>query len=368
MNRTFSIYLDLVRFSAACLVYLWHSNQRWLVSDKLPASLYGHSAVVVFFVLSGFVIAYISSKKENTLLEYSASRLARVYSVVIPAIILTVVLDYFGRLGMPQVYGYPFGQFPIRILASALFCNEIWFISITSFSNVPFWSICYEFWYYVFFGIITFVPNRKWSYGGIALLALFLGPKIILLAPIWALGVVLFRWRRLTTISMTLSWIMFIGGAVGIVLFHWFDIAKLVGERFESLIGVDLYTNLTFSKYFPSDYILGPLIFVHFAGARNALRQIAPVVYLFERPIRLAASYTFSLYLLHQPLFLFWGAMLKGNPNGHVFWATTTMLVAVSVVLIGFFTENKRYLLKKIIIQLLMRFSFASPAPSKMQS
>jgi peptidoglycan/LPS O-acetylase OafA/YrhL len=66
MNRPFSIYLDLVRFTAARLVYLWHSNMRPLVNDALPASQYGHSSVIVFFVLSGFVIAYVTDKKGKT--------------------------------------------------------------------------------------------------------------------------------------------------------------------------------------------------------------------------------------------------------------------------------------------------------------
>lgn len=42
MNKGFSIYLDLVRFLAACLVYIYHSNQRLLVEEILPASNFGH--------------------------------------------------------------------------------------------------------------------------------------------------------------------------------------------------------------------------------------------------------------------------------------------------------------------------------------
>ena len=51
MGRSFSIYLDLIRVSAAFLVYLYHSNQRFLSETELPFSGYGHSAVVVFFVV-----------------------------------------------------------------------------------------------------------------------------------------------------------------------------------------------------------------------------------------------------------------------------------------------------------------------------
>ena len=78
MNRPFSVYLDLVRFIAAFLVYLYHSNQRFLIEARLPASDYGHSSVIVFFVLSGFVIAFVTATKESELPAYAASRISRV--------------------------------------------------------------------------------------------------------------------------------------------------------------------------------------------------------------------------------------------------------------------------------------------------
>ena len=48
----------------------------------------------------------------------------------------------------------------MRGAASLLLLNEVWFVSITSFSNVPYWSICYEMWYYVAFGLVMFLPRR----------------------------------------------------------------------------------------------------------------------------------------------------------------------------------------------------------------
>ena len=97
MNKSFSIYLDVVRFTAACLVYLYHSNQRWLTENILPASNFGHSSVIVFFVLSGFVIAFITDTREKTFATYAASRISRVYSVALPAVFLTIALDAVGR-------------------------------------------------------------------------------------------------------------------------------------------------------------------------------------------------------------------------------------------------------------------------------
>jgi peptidoglycan/LPS O-acetylase OafA/YrhL len=346
MSKSFSIYLDLVRFLAACLVYLYHSNQRLLVADILPASTYGHSSVIVFFVLSGFVISYITATKENKLASYAASRLSRVYSVVVPALILTLVLDLVGRQLYPQLYAYPFDRFLIRSISSLLLLNEVWFVSITSFSNVPFWSICYEMWYYVAFGLIMFLPQRI-GLMALAGLAVLLGPKIVLLAPIWIAGVVLYRWQALNSLSETHAWLLVLVSFFGILGFHQADVAALVSDQFKTLIGPVWHAEFTFSKFFLSDYLLGLLVFFHFVGIRRVCDRLAPALLLIERPVRFLAGYTFTLYLLHQPLFLFWGAVIRGNPAGYGYWWMVTALVALSVIAIGYLTESKRHLMKR---------------------
>lgn len=359
MNKGFSIYLDLVRFLAACLVYLYHSNQRLLVEPILPASNYGHSSVIVFFVLSGYVIAYITDTKENTWTSYSASRLSRVYSVAVPAVALTLILDTLGRALYPALYsGYPGDQLMLRSVASLLFANEVWFVSITSLSNVPYWSICYEIWYYAAFGLFTFLP-RKAAWVAVVLLAAVLGPKVILLAPIWGLGVLLYRWHAPKNWSVGLSWTLLIATFVGIALFHYFGVSGTVTDWLKDLMGPDRHKEFTFSKFFPADYLLGILVFINFAAMRNVAFRIEKLFLTIEKPVKTLASYTFTLYLLHQPLFLFWASVVRGDPKGYGYWIATTMLVAASVGVIGYYTENKRHLIRKRLEQELCRF--ASP-------
>ena len=355
MKKPFSIYLDLVRFVAAVLVYLYHSNQRWLIHDILPASTFGHSAVIVFFVLSGFVIAYITDTRENTFSTYAASRLSRIYSVALPAVFLTIVLDTVGRHLYPVPYDYPFNQFLVRGAASLLMLNEIWFVSITSFSNVPYWSICYEMSYYVAFGMIMFLPRRA-GLISVAILALVLGPKVVLLAPIWMLGVLLYRWKRLQALPLYAAWILLVASCIGIAVFHQTGFTEYVAGHFSRLIGEKWYAQFTFSKFFLSDYLLGILVFLNFVAMRTVSVSIAPLFLLLERPIRFLAGFTLSLYLLHQPLFLFWGSVIRGNPAGHTFWWITTLLVAASVLAIGLVTEAKRHVLRKWLENYLLKF------------
>jgi peptidoglycan/LPS O-acetylase OafA/YrhL len=360
MNKPFSIYLDLIRFTAACLVYLHHSNQRWLTEKILPASHYGESAVTVFFVLSGFVIAYITDTREKTFSTYAASRIARVYSVALPAVFLTLALDAIGRQLYPVAYGYPFDNFLVRGAASLLLLNEVWFVSITSFSNVPYWSICYEMWYYVAFGMLMFLPRRV-SLIAVALLALALGPKLILLAPIWGLGVLLYHWKRLNAMPESMAWILIVGSCISIMLLHQFGLKALFAAPLRDFLGEKWHTQLTWSRFFLSDYLLGILVFLNFAGVRRVSERFGPLLISLERPIRFLAGYTLSLYLLHQPLFLFWGSVIRGDASGYAYWWLTTGLVAVSVFAVGTVTENRRYLMKRWLEQHLLRLQSMLP-------
>lgn len=354
MNRPFSVYLDIVRFAAAVLVYLWHSNQRFLTQSILPASDLGHSSVIVFFVLSGFVIAYITDTKESIFSDFAASRFARVYSVALPAIVITLVLDSIGRVLYPAIYVYPFDHFFARIAGSVLMANEVWLISITSFSNVPYWSICYEWWYYVTFAMVTFLPFRTGLV--IAILTMIvIGPKLILLAPVWWTGVLLYRWRQLLRISLFCSWVMVAGSIGGMVLFHHFDVMLLSEKLLASLIGDRLLVELAFSKRVFADYLLAILVFINFAGVRNVVAHGGGLLLAIATPVRFFANFTFTLYLLHQPLFLFWSAVIQGDPRALWYWTGVTILTMLSVGLIGFFTEARRHSLRKRVLPFFQR-------------
>jgi peptidoglycan/LPS O-acetylase OafA/YrhL len=310
--------------------------------------------VIVFFVLSGYVIAYVTDTKERAWRAYAAARLSRIYSVAVPAVFLTVLLDAIGRTLYPEIYGYPFDHFAIRILSSLLFTNEVWFVSITSFSNVPYWSVCYEFWYYVMFGIAVFV-SRRTAIVLLALLALALGPKIVLLAPVWLLGTLLYKWERLRSLSDAASWALVIGSVLAIVGFYSFGVGTRIDGYVKAWLGVERFRSLTWSWHFLSDYVLSSLFFVHLAGMRNVAARVGALPQAVEKPIRFLASYTFTLYLLHQPLFLFWGSVIQGDPSNRWFWGQTTIAVALSVLAVGYFTEHKRHHLTAWIRERLQR-------------
>ncbi|MFL6634022.1 MAG: acyltransferase family protein, partial [Massilia sp.] len=64
LQPNLSVYLDLLRYFAALMVYLFHAGH--FSQYKLPFfGTYGGLGVAVFFVLSGFVIAFSSTGKRR---------------------------------------------------------------------------------------------------------------------------------------------------------------------------------------------------------------------------------------------------------------------------------------------------------------
>ncbi|MYM35048.1 acyltransferase family protein [Duganella sp. FT50W] len=364
MRREFSLYLDLVRVLAAGAVILYHSNLRLLTSAKLPFSQHGHAAVMVFFVLSGYVIAHIAQQRENTPLEYWASRLSRFYALAIPAVLLTPLLDLAGQALGPQFYQgtTTHGWAALRIATSLSFLNEVWLASIMSFSNVPYWSLCYEFWYYVLFAILAFVRGpARWYWA--SAVALLLGPKIMVLAPVWALGVLLQRWQRLKNISPAIGAALFACSLPAYGLFHFSGMTETASAWLRQLIGSALHHQMAFSKFFLTDYLLALIVACNFVGMRAIAPYVGKPLLWAEPGIRLLAGYTFSAYILHQPLLQFFAALFNGDPNQPWFYLATMTATLAAIVAIGSVTEGRRRYWRGLMRALLLRLMTSGTPP-----
>jgi peptidoglycan/LPS O-acetylase OafA/YrhL len=104
MGEGLSLHLDIVRVSAALVVVIGHSFGKDISGGWIKIPVVGPDAVMVFFVLSGFVIAFTVEKKDATIGHYICSRLARLWSVLVPALALTIILDYLGMYLFPVFY------------------------------------------------------------------------------------------------------------------------------------------------------------------------------------------------------------------------------------------------------------------------
>lgn len=309
MARGLSLYLDLIRFLAAMLVLLSHfAYPRFSRGDYMIIRDYnlGSDAVVLFFVLSGFVIAFCAAEKDRTLKSFAFNRATRIYSVAIPALILTFVFDRIGAFYAPKNYdGWFYNAMPFweHMLRGITFTNEWdWFVARIG-TNGPYWSLSYEVGYYILFGIAVYLSGAR----RIALLVaavLMFGLKIMLLMPAWLLGVWAYHVLKRKSdapenptrwwIIAALMWVIYIQAqAVEAPEYMLYFTILAIGAEWESW--------LRFSDEFIWNGFIGVLFAVHIIAMGKALASTAgnwPAA----RSIRWLAGGSFSIYVLHYPL------------------------------------------------------------------
>lgn len=311
-----------------------------------PFSGYGHESVVVFFVLSGFVVAYSQENKDPTFRHYAASRLSRLWSVALPTIVLTLILDTVGRALSPAVYSGLCEADILGTLASSLFLNELWFGEACLGTNIPYWSLSYEFFYYCLYGAYAFAPIR-WPVLAIVSL-LLIGPKVLLLIPCWAAGVAVFRIARKpmqqkTALSLALAglalFLAFVGNKVGNNFINW---------RVETLIGSIWAERLGHSTAFISDNLAGAFFSIHLLGMIHLLRSVS-ISRVKLLVLQRAASATFAIYLVHYPCLLFFTAFctyLTGKVDGLL----VGMMSLVVPILLTPSTEAFKHVLRRQLL------------------
>lgn len=318
MNRRFSLYLDLVRFLAAFTVLLSHlAYSRFTDGNYLFLRHWniGSDVVVLFFVLSGLVIAYTAETKDKTLGAFAFNRLTRVWSVAIPAVVLTVVLDRLGSHFNPQAYtGWWFAAHDAgsMLFYGLTFSTEWGLFPFRLGSNGPYWSLSYEVAYYALFAA-AFYLRGPWRAAALILMVPLFGIRPLMLMPCWLLG--LFVWRKLRDgfeVSQARAWFLALAPLAIYVVALSVGMPKLLLGL--TKLAIDpRYLNglLNFSNEFIWNNLLGLLAAAHFLGVAVLYRRAREV----DRPridaaIRWLAGGSFSLYLLHYPVLQFAEAML----------------------------------------------------------
>ena len=351
-----SLYLELLRLLAATEVVLFHINGFALLGGHRAAwNAFGHEAVVVFFVLSGFVIAFAAQTREKTPKAYLISRLTRIYSVAVPCLLATLLFDRIGQALMPQLYEglVTDGSALVRLVLGSLFLNESWTLSAQMFSNTPYWSIAYEFWYYMIFaGLFYF---RGWMRVMLTALAcLVAGYKILLLFPIWALGWGVYGWSQSHKVGPVLGLALFFQPAVVLFFDDSQGWTRQAGEWLAGVMGQEAWHNgLNWSRYVLTDTLLGLSMAGHFVGAAALAPWLEKVLRPVATPVKWLTARSFTLYLLHQPAMLLAGAVLVslGVPllsSWTVFAATWGIVLAFAQV-----SELQKHRLKPLVSWLL---------------
>ena len=346
INRATSLYLDVARFGAAFTVFLAHFGTKALTGGVFwQFKWFGYDAVIVFFVLSGLVIAATTSEKDIELRLYVLSRLSRLYSVVVPAIILTLLADRIGHVTAPQFYTSEWqyaDSYPVlRVLCAVTFTSFSWYNELQLFSNGPYWSLCFEAAYYALFGAAHFLSGgKRWI--AIAVICAIAGPRALLMLPLWLMVVAAYRIivsAHLSVVQGILLWTLSVIGAVAVFVapISWLDIP------FPDGLSLFAQTKPTWAPHITLRHVLlGVAVATNFIGVSFSGYIFLMILHPVRRLIRRLAGMTFSLYLFHFPLLCAYAAT---SP-----WSTTTwpgraylfVAVLITVFLLSFVSEHRR--------------------------
>jgi len=121
---------------------------------------FGQEAVILFFLLSGFVIHYSSTHaKHLRFTDYFLKRFTRIYAPLL-------VVFFIGFLS--ESYNHGTWLVPsFKQVIYNLFMLQDWAFAKPNviveplFNNTPLWSLSYEWWFYMlYFPLIKFLPSR----------------------------------------------------------------------------------------------------------------------------------------------------------------------------------------------------------------
>lgn len=327
----YSVHLDAIRGTAACVVFLTHLRYLFVAKPggTVPATPsspkeavpvhansqtaapartgevhkdYGHQAVIVFFVLSGYLVggSVVKAFRQSRWRwdKYLVHRIVRLSIVLIPALVLGWSLDTLGShhfAAQGVIYSGPSAQGMIRpgldarLTAGSFFGNMFYLQDILVEplgTNIPLWSLANEFWYYLAFPMLCLLIAGRgavWRRIGwgilLAGLLYFVGPKIALYFSIWLAGVVaaLLPLRipaRYQKLAALISLVLFVGVNLKI-LYH------------EPIV-------------YPTDTIVAALFFLLLYCVLHLRAPFRDGIY--RRGARFLSRISYSLYLTHVPV------------------------------------------------------------------
>ncbi|WP_331774351.1 acyltransferase family protein [Sulfurospirillum sp. 1612] len=357
MNNQLSNTLNFLRWFAALMVVVGHLRSFLFVEYNLVENKtifiklfyfitgFGHQAVIVFFVISGYLVggAVLKKYKENKLnneyiKSYFIKRFTRIYIVLIPALIIGYILDYYGNINFSDLYTNVFHissmnsnvseHLSLLTLVGNMLNLQTIFVS-TLGTNGPLWSLANEWSYYILF-ILLFINNwTRILFLGIVVLLVFKNIDILIYSSIWFMGsyIVLVKKRLIHRyLAVTILFIILI-------------LSRKYNEFY-----IDLALALSISLLI------------------NSLKNdISSRVY-FKNLNHKMADFSYSLYLFHFPFFVFlisvfyiYGVnsiLMQPTITNLLYYFSFMLLIYLYVYLLFFVFEKntiniQKYLIKK---------------------
>jgi peptidoglycan/LPS O-acetylase OafA/YrhL len=371
LSERTSAHLDLIRGVSALAVMLSHVRGLFFAdySNLLHPSVlnrvlyaitgFGHQAVIVFFVLSGYFIGTSVCDSVDACRwswrMYLVNRLTRLQLVLLPALCLGAIWDQLG-MRLPQAASFYYGGLYKYYLPSVaqrstvpVFFGNLFFlqsvISPVFGSNGPLWSLSYEFWYYILFPALMLAAvswigvRQRLFYLGFALLVFwFVGPAISLYFLDWLAGAAVGRLRRIPWLqaSRRLTFAAAAGGLLFASALSWHRLKPTLSES-----AADFVICVCFASW----------LFILLHGIR---KDVSPT---YAKSAKALSGFSYTLYLVHFPALLVLRGLL--DPQGswqpdslHLFYGLgIASLILGYAYLVAEFTEGRTTAVRRRLLQ-----------------
>jgi len=342
-NDGFKQFLDHSRWLAALAVCTAHLRNL-LFPDASDAgtlnifakifyflTLFGTQAVIIFFVVSGLLVgssAFTKLKNGSFFLEqYAVDRMTRLYIVLVPAILLSLVLQWGGPQQTCQT-----SDSATTVVANLLFLQNLFAEPLCN--NHPLWSLSSEAFFYLAAPVI-FVTYLRPTLTKLAI-TVFIASVALLAwngtnqsvafgAMIWAIGLLPLFLRLQISFVFPLALFLLVLSASRL---------QFLGNGFTNDLLIGLAFGMTLCSRFPT-------------SSRNA-----PLADLGRN----GASFSYSLYLVHMPIaqaisfYIGKQSLPPQEVRSYLIYFASVALILAVAKFFGLFFESRTETLRRFVM------------------
>lgn len=365
-------FLDTLRFTAANLVLLSHILVVYF-DNKMTYKGRG-VAVIILFVLSGFLITrslmHRAKKPGEHMPAFLADRVARIMTPFVPVLLMiallnaTVIHTHWSLDGLSTGFVALLGNlflladYPVFQLLEIAHV-DVWWRIRTYNTAEPFWTVSIEFWIYIAASLLFFCAIRRerirtvW----VVVLTLISVPVVI--------------WNAADGAGKSLSLVWLVGGMAGfLVVYMGVDgqaarsklLAGLIVACGAAALGARIF-KLGFDPY---DLQTAFLMTVMFFGIFLRLNQAATAWKIPAALAKFGASYSYSLYLVHNTVLVIVFENTHGWPKAASIAFGVVLAHLVALLVYHSFEKHHRAVgtyLRPIFARALLRSNAPAPQP-----
>ena len=314
-NKQHLLHLDCLRGLSALLVCMGHLrnvffidfNEILVVDSFLVKFFYfitslGHQAVMIFFVLSGFLVggSVIKNLDNFNFKKYLTNRITRLWVVLIPCLFITLIIDQLILSNYPELLqgmyrnvinsgpSENYSQTLMTLMGNIFFLQTIF---VKTYGTLePVWSLANEFWYYILFPLILIIIDFKNKYN----LILKSFYTIFLLIILYLLPIEIMKY--------------FMIWCLGVFAFYIYDIKKSNYHKFNFLLSLILLisalilSKLKILSLFSNDLLISLTVSYLIVVCPKINLDQNKILKLFKNVIIHLSDISYTLYLIHFPI------------------------------------------------------------------